>query len=271
MTGSDAEAKATVAGMFDRASATYEGPEGGYFPPIGRALVARAGIAAGSRVLDVGCGRGAVLVPAAQATGPEGSVVGIDLAPGMVERTAAAVADLPWVTVALGDAADPDFPEGSFDALLAGLVIFFLPSPEEAVAAYRRLLRPGGRLAFSTFAAQDPLHVAVVKALAPLVPGGDGARPVDRFASAAPIAALLDGWDSVAFAVETIETQFTGKDELWDWFWSHGMRAILEKIPQDRLDEARKTAHDVMEPAVGPHGGITLRTAVRITTAIRPA
>ncbi|ROO89034.1 methyltransferase family protein [Actinocorallia herbida] len=270
MTASDAEAKASVAAMFDRSSATYEGLEGEYFAPMGRALVSRAGISPGSRVLDVGCGRGAVLAAAAAATGPSGAAVGIDLAPGMIERAAAAVADLPWVSVALGDAADPDFPDASFDAVLAGLVIFFLPAPEDALAAYRRVLRPGGRLAFTTFAAQDPLLGAVVKALTPLLPGGPVERPVDRFTGTASIGALLGDWDAVAFAVETFETPFAGKDALWDWFWSHGMRAVLERIPADRLDEARAIAYDAMDPAVGPGGGIFLRTSVRITTAIRP-
>ncbi|MDX6739495.1 class I SAM-dependent methyltransferase [Actinocorallia sp. A-T 12471] len=268
MTASDAEAKAAVAAMFDRSAATYEDLGAAYFGPMGRALVSRAAITRGSRVLDVGCGRGAVLFPAAEATGPSGSVVGIDLAPGMVERTAAAAAHLPWVTVALGDAAEPDFPDGSFDVVLAGLVLFFLPSPETALANYRRLLRPGGKLVFSTFAAQDPLLSAVVRALTPLVPPEAAERPVDRFKDTSSISAFLGDWDAVAYSGQPIETSFTGKDHLWTWFWSHGMRAFLEAVPADRLEEAEAIAYRVMDAAAGPDGRITLHTTVRITTAI---
>lgn len=102
--------------------------------------------------------RGAVLIPAADAVGAGGRVTGVDLAPGRVARTAAAAAGRPQVTVLVGDAQAPDFPPGSFDVPTAGLVLFFLPDPAAALAAYRRVLRPGGRLAFSAFAAHDPLY-----------------------------------------------------------------------------------------------------------------
>lgn len=168
------EAKAAVAAVFDRSADSYEqvGPQ--FFTPFGQALVERAGIVRGDRVLDVGCGRGHVLIPAAAAAGPEGSVVGTDLAPGMVERTAEATASLPHVTVLLGDAAAPDFPDASFDVILAGLVIFFLPEPDKALVEYRRLLKPGGRMAFTTFGKQDPVFDAVVKRIASFAPSAPG-------------------------------------------------------------------------------------------------
>jgi O-methyltransferase/aklanonic acid methyltransferase len=58
--------KARLSGIFDRASATYGQVGPGYFAHFGERLVERAGLAPGMRVLDVACGRGAVLFPAAQ-------------------------------------------------------------------------------------------------------------------------------------------------------------------------------------------------------------
>ena len=69
--------------------------------------------------------------------------VGVDfLTPMGAALPGAAAATLPQVAVTAGDAQDPGFPDGSFDMITAGLVLFFLPDPAGALRAYRRLLRP---------------------------------------------------------------------------------------------------------------------------------
>nr|WP_308784713.1 methyltransferase domain-containing protein [Phytohabitans houttuyneae] len=101
--------KQRIAGVFDRAAPTYEQTGVAFFDPIGAALAERAGLRAGERVLDVGCGRGASLLPAAEAVGPSGVAAGIDLAPGMVAATAAEARrrGLTQVHVKVGDAEAP--------------------------------------------------------------------------------------------------------------------------------------------------------------------
>ncbi len=77
--------KAGVAGVFDRAAATYDQVGVDFFRPIGRFLVSRTAPRPGERILDLGCGRGASALPAAEAVGPTGAVLATDLAPTMVE------------------------------------------------------------------------------------------------------------------------------------------------------------------------------------------
>ncbi|PWT74857.1 MAG: hypothetical protein C5B60_06190 [Chloroflexi bacterium] len=69
MLPSDHQTKARLSGIFDRASATYGQVGPGYFAYFGERLVEHAGLAPGMHVLDVACGRGAVLFPAAQRVG----------------------------------------------------------------------------------------------------------------------------------------------------------------------------------------------------------
>ncbi|MBA9004340.1 class I SAM-dependent methyltransferase [Thermomonospora cellulosilytica] len=265
--------KAAIAGIFDRSAASYErtGPE--FFAPMGRELARRAAPRKGERVLDVGCGRGHCLFPLAEAVGPEGEVLGLDLAPGMVEATAAEARarGLDQVTVRIGDAADPGVEPGSFDLVTAGFVIFFLPDPAAGVAAWARALRAGGRLAISTFAAQG-VHERVMKAIGPFVPkeeGGGPKRPVEMFRSAEAVTAVLGegGFTDVEHRNVTFETRFTGPDQWWEWIGSHGGRGTLERLPEDRVEDARAAAYEVMETARTPDGALVLHTEARFTTA----
>jgi ubiquinone/menaquinone biosynthesis C-methylase UbiE len=152
-----ADPRGEIAGVFDRASESYDRVGVDFFSDVGRALVDDVRIGDGDHVLDVGCGRGAVLFAAAEAVGPAGSALGIDLAPGMVERTAAEAAErgLDNVRVEVQDAQEPTLPAAGFDVVLSSLVVFFLPDPLAALRAWRAATCDGGRLGLTTFAGRD--------------------------------------------------------------------------------------------------------------------
>ena len=133
-----------VAEVFDAVADTYDNVGVEFFRPIAHGLVRELAPRPGERALDVGCGRGAVLFPLAEAVAPGGTVTGIDLAPLMVAATAADVAaaafdpDHVTVEVRQGDATAPDVAPGSVDLIASSLVLFFLPDPRAALAAWRR-------------------------------------------------------------------------------------------------------------------------------------
>lgn len=265
--------KAAIAGVFGRGAAEYD-RIGDFFTPMGRDLVRDVGVAPGEWVLDLGCGRGAALFAAAEAVTPAGRVIGIDLAEQMVALTAAEAAGLPQVSVLVGDAEEPDFPDGRFDAILAALVLFFLPDPAGALGRYRRLLAPGGRLGFTTFGAQDPNFEAAMRVLGSFVPAGLPPRSERQgpFGSPEGISELLGhcGFAAPAIAERSYVTRFRDADEWLSWVWSHGGRATLERVPANRLDEAADAARAAFEPARTAAGDYAITTTIRFTVA-RPS
>ncbi|MFD9737202.1 class I SAM-dependent methyltransferase [Umezawaea sp. NPDC059074] len=143
--------KADMATAYDRIAEEYDHSGVEYYEPLARVLVARARLRAGDRVLDLGCGTGNVLFPAARAVAPGGTVVGIDLSRNMIARAEAAVSQqgLHDVTLAVMDGEAPEYPPASFDAVLSNVSVTLFPGAPAALRRYRDLLRPGGRLVFT--------------------------------------------------------------------------------------------------------------------------
>lgn len=265
--------KTLIAGVFDRASETYDDVGVEYFSAFGRRLVELAGVAAGESVLDVGCGRGAVTFAAAEAVGPEGSVLGVDLAPGMVQRAteAAAVRGLDNVTFRVGDAEAPRA-EGPYDAVLGGLIVFFLPDPAAALRNYRALLRDGGRLGLTTFPAQPESGWSKVgQLIQSRLPGGKNpARPQSGPLSSPEAfeAALRDaGFADVRAVTEPFDTSFDSPEHWWTWAWSQGQRAALELVPAGDLDAFRDECFAALRSEADPEGRLHLRQYVTYTVA----
>jgi ubiquinone/menaquinone biosynthesis C-methylase UbiE len=272
--------KALVAGVFSRSATTYERTGVSFFEPIGARLVTFADLRAGERVLDVGCGRGAVLFPAAAAVGTSGRVLGIDLAADMIELTGRDIADrgLVQAEVQVADAEAPPGLPGSFDAVLASLVLFFLPGLPNALRRYAELLAPGGRLAFSSFGRDDERWAPVNELLDSYLPADR--RPPKRdpdvvgpFDSPAVMEELLSasGFGAVRHQDVELVTEIADADQWWAWSWSHGRRAVLEGIDEAALPDARACAVELMEPLREPGGGYAVRQAIRYTLATAPA
>lgn len=110
------------------------------------ALLKRAGLRPGMRVVEFGCGTGNMTCWLAERVGSTGSVVGLDNSRAQLAlaRRQAAARHLTNATFALADIHAPGLPRGSFDLAYARLLLMHLTDPVAALRAMKALVRPGG-------------------------------------------------------------------------------------------------------------------------------
>ncbi len=101
--------------------------------------------AVGERILDVGVGPGLLALDLARLVGETGRLVGLDLAPAMIEMSSARLTGLPQAEVRISDATALDLAEGSFDAAVSTQVYEYVSDMPRALSELHRVLRPGGR------------------------------------------------------------------------------------------------------------------------------
>ncbi len=112
-------------------------------------ILRRLSIAAGARVLDVGCGTGILFPMLAQQVGETGCVVSVDLSHAMMLKTRTRIAEVkcpPYSFLVEADVTLPPFRSGMFDWVLCNSCFPHFEDQQAACEAMAGLLRPGGRL-----------------------------------------------------------------------------------------------------------------------------
>jgi SAM-dependent methyltransferase len=112
-----------------------------------RACVARAGLRAGERVLDVATGPGVAAFAAAEAVGPRGLVTGVDISERMIAVAAgrAHAAGAANVRFERRDMETTGAPDGAYDAVTSAFGLMYAADRRAAFAEMARVLAPGGR------------------------------------------------------------------------------------------------------------------------------
>jgi SAM-dependent methyltransferase len=128
---------------FNVSADSYDGFMGRYSRPLAAQTADLADIRQGQRVLDVGCGPGALTAELVGRLGPD-AVAAVDPS----EQFVAAVRErLPGVAVSRAAAEALPFGDGEFDAALAQLVVHFMADPPAGLREMRRVTKPGGTIA----------------------------------------------------------------------------------------------------------------------------
>lgn len=138
---------------YDAAADRYDDPALGFWARSGERTIERIGLMEGQVVLDLACGSGASTLPAARWVGPRGRVIGIDLSEKMLEkgRAKAARDGLDQIEFRVGDMTATGFPDGAFDAVVCVFGLSLAPDMSAFLADLWRMVRPGGRLAITTW------------------------------------------------------------------------------------------------------------------------
>jgi len=161
--------KATTAATYDAAADLFDAPVNAFWDRIGRRAVERMSLKRGAHVLDACCGSGASAIPAAEAVGPSGRVMGIDLAEKLLglARAKTLRRGLAHADFRLGDIEALDLAAETFDAVICVFGIFFLPDMNAGVRRLWRLVRPGGQLAITTWGGRvfEPGRTALLRAV----------------------------------------------------------------------------------------------------------
>ena len=147
------ETIARTKAVFNAASDYFDAPALSFWNRFGQQTIDRLSLRSGDRVLDVCCGTGASAIPAAVCVGSTGHVLGIDLAESLLKiaRNKSQQQGLENIEFRYGDFESLGFPNESVDAIVCVFGIFFVPDMHAAIRELWRMLRPGGKLAITSW------------------------------------------------------------------------------------------------------------------------
>lgn len=112
-------------------------------------VLTRAAAQPGEIVIDVGCGLGDTSIALAEAVGPTGRLLAIDVSEPLLTGARERLAPYPWAEAVLADAAAFAFPPASADLLFSRFGVMFFGDPVSAFANIRTALKPDGRMVFA--------------------------------------------------------------------------------------------------------------------------
>jgi SAM-dependent methyltransferase len=249
-----------LADLYSRVAPIYaeQGPP--YFAHAGQRLVELASVGAADVVLDVGTGRGAVLLPAARRVGPTGRAIGIDVAPGMVEHTRASItaATLSWASVELMPAEQAAFEPETFTHVLSSFSVFFLADLARTLVRLRQMLRPGGRIGFAFSRGTDPRwswyedllrqYGAIAGQVAQR--GHESVRQPGVLTGELEADGFVDVWDRE----ESVELFYASPEAWWASLWTHGSRRALEALSPTLLSRVQAESLARVRALAEPRG-----------------
>ena len=232
-----ADAQQRAASTYNAAADFFDASPLSFWDYFGRRTIELASIPIGSRVLDVCCGTGASALPAAEAVGQTGAVIGVDLAEELLKlaRTKATQRRVRNIEFQLGDMLSLRFPVASFDAVVCVFGIFFVPDMAKAVSELWNRIRPGGKLALTTWGPNfcEPANDVFWRSIKNIRPDLYKAfNPWDRIDNPASLRKILDEAEiaSPAIIAENRFHPIKSAEDWWAIVLGSGYRGTIEQL-----------------------------------------
>ncbi|MFN8025817.1 MAG: methyltransferase domain-containing protein [Acidimicrobiia bacterium] len=277
------EAAARSLASFGAAAEDYDSEAQSFFPRFGQLTVERLALVPGARVLDVACGTGNSVLPAANAVGASGSVLGVDLTQQMLDiaRTRVDAAGFTNVELVCADMRDLDLAPQSFDAVVSVFGIFFVPDMAGLLADLWELVAPGGQLAVTTWGPDlfEPLWSTYWNAVQTERPElrPSGGR-YDEISTPAGMQVLVAeaGIDAGVDAVVEIEAfdamhPMRDGDDWWGIVRGSGLRGAADALDDDHRARVRAACDAAIAGPNGDDGVDEVPVNVVFTRIVRPA
>jgi ubiquinone/menaquinone biosynthesis C-methylase UbiE len=247
MTISKEEARAKAAATYNAASDHYDEPALSFWDRFGRRTVERLSLLPGAHVLDVCSGSGASALPAAERVAPDGYVLAVDLAKGLLDlaRAKAGRRGLSNIEFRVGDFEELGLPDKSFDAVICVFGIFFVPDMSRAVGELWRMVRPGGQLAITTWGPNfcEPANTIFWDTVRMERPDlYKGFNPWDRICDSQSVKAMLKEAEVGASDVvaEDGRQTFDSPDDWWTVVLGSGYRGTIEQLDREARERVRQ-------------------------------
>ncbi|MEW6582982.1 MAG: methyltransferase domain-containing protein [Actinomycetota bacterium] len=201
---------------FTTGTDAYARHVGRYCAALSSAHADAAGVGAGDRALDVGCGPGSLLAELARRLGPE-RVAGVDPSEPFVGAARAAV---PGADARLGAAERMPFADGSFDVVLSQLVVNFMDDPHAGVAEMRRVARRSVASCVWDYAGEMTMLRAFWDAALEIDPDAPDEGRMMRHCSPEALSALWTraGLREVETRALVVEAAYDDFDDYWSPF-----------------------------------------------------
>jgi len=229
--------------VYSRTAESYAKYGASIFESMASPLLQEVNLKPGQKVLDVACGIGIPSLSAAEMVAPNGSVVGVDLASGMVEmaRSRAAEKGLKNVEFREADAENLPFEDRSFDVVLCHLGLIHFTDRAKALKEMGRVLKPDGDLAISVWSTPERTRVIgiVLKCVATFWPAAmvPGAPTWFDFGPEGALEKILmdTGFKSIKTARFDYPLEVKDGEEYWrtNLGVSGRLQMLLKNVPQD--------------------------------------
>jgi len=252
------ERKKMIQKGFDTVAQGYDHPSLSFFPETAKRMISHLELLPEQQLLDVCTGTGVVALAAAEKL-KNGQVVGIDLSSGMLEqaRNKAADRDLQNTEFKQMDLEQLEFSTQAFDIATSSFGLFFLEDMTRGLGNIANTVKPGGKVAISTFTGEafSPMSDIFIKRYESF-----GREVPDlswkRLATEALIKEQFNavGIDKVSVHHEPLGYQMTSSQMWWDVVWNAGWRSLLNQMDDEEMAQFKQVHMQEIEQVIGDEG-----------------